>query len=67
MRAAHAEGFAVVAGAITWGAWQVSYWDLNTNAFRTIEATSADAAGLPIMLGLVRPDETLPVQRAARA
>ena len=44
-----------------WGAWQVSYWDLNTNAFRTIEATSADAAGLPIMLGLVRPDEVLPV------
>src|SRR4051812_45077678 len=43
-----------------WGAWQVSYWDLNNNSFRTINATSADAAGLPIMPGLVRPDETHP-------
>ena len=43
-----------------WGAWQVSYWDLNDNSFRTIRATSADAAGLPIMPGLVRPDETHP-------
>jgi VCBS repeat-containing protein len=43
-----------------WGAWQVSYWDLNDNSFRTIKATSADAAGLPIMPGLVRPDETHP-------
>jgi len=40
-----------------WGAWQISFWDLNDNSFRTIGATSADAAGLPIMPGLVRPDE----------
>ncbi|MBO0699877.1 MAG: IPT/TIG domain-containing protein, partial [Zavarzinella sp.] len=43
-----------------WGAWQVSYWDLNTNAFRTVGATSADAAGLPILPGLARPDEVEP-------
>jgi hypothetical protein len=43
-----------------WGAYQISFWDLNTNSFRTIGATSADAAGLPILPGLVRPDETLP-------
>ena len=44
-----------------WGAWQISYWDLNTNYFRTIKATSADAAGLPMLTGLLRPDEALPV------
>jgi len=43
-----------------WGAYQVSYWDLNQNSFRTIGETSADAAGLPIMPGLVRPDEVNP-------
>ena len=43
-----------------WGAYQVSYWDLNTNDFRAIGATSADAAGLPILTGLVRPDEVNP-------
>jgi hypothetical protein len=44
-----------------WGAYQISVWNLNTNSFRTIGATSADAAGLPILPGLVRPDEALPV------
>jgi hypothetical protein len=44
----------------SWGAWQISRWDLNTNDFRTIGDTSADAAGLPILTGLVRPDEALP-------
>jgi hypothetical protein len=34
-------------------------WDLNQNAFRTPDFTSADAAGLPILPGLVRPDEVL--------
>jgi hypothetical protein len=43
-----------------WGAFQESVWDLNTNTFRTLGWTSADAAGLPIMPGLVRPDEALP-------
>lgn len=43
-----------------WGAYQISYWNLNTDSFRTVGETSADAAGLPIMPGLVRPDEALP-------
>ena len=46
-----------------WGAYQISYWDLDTNHFRTIGATSADAAGLPILTGLVRPDEVNPARR----
>jgi hypothetical protein len=32
-------------------------WDLKSNAFRPIDWTSADAAGLPILPGLVRYDE----------
>jgi hypothetical protein len=43
-----------------WGAYQVSFWDLNKNTFRTPNWTSADAAGLPIATGLVRPDEAKP-------
>jgi hypothetical protein len=43
-----------------WGAYVESVWDLNRNTFRTVGFTSADAAGLPIMPGLVRPDEALP-------
>jgi hypothetical protein len=44
-----------------WHADQESVWDMNTNQFRTLGWTSADAAGLPILPGLVRPDEALPV------
>gem|GEM_PF-1300258 len=44
----------------TWGAWQVSIWNMNTDAFRTVGFTSSDAAGLPIMPGLVKPEEALP-------
>ena len=47
--------------ANVWGAYQVSFWDLNTNSFRTPNWTSADAAGLPIAPGLIRPDEAFPV------
>jgi hypothetical protein len=36
---------------------QESYWDLNQNWFRPLTWTSADAAGLPILPGLLRPDE----------
>lgn len=43
-----------------WGAYSEAVWDLNTNTFRTIGYTSADAAGLPVLIGLVRPDEALP-------
>jgi hypothetical protein len=34
-------------------------WDLNSNALRPADWTSADAAGLPILPGLVRYDEIL--------
>ncbi len=44
-----------------WGAYQVSFWDLNRDSFRTLNWTSADAAGLPILPGLIRPDEALSV------
>jgi VCBS repeat-containing protein len=43
-----------------WGAYQISVWDMNANSFRTIGATSADAAGLPIMPGLLRTDDVYP-------
>ena len=40
-----------------WHADAEAYWDLNTNYFRPPTWTSADAAGLPILPGLVRPGE----------
>jgi hypothetical protein len=43
-----------------WHALQESVWDMKTNTFRTIGWTSADAAGLSVLAGLVRPDEALP-------
>jgi hypothetical protein len=49
-----------------WHADQESVWDLKTNTFRTIGFTSADAAGLPILPGLVRPDEGLPVSQGGQ-
>jgi hypothetical protein len=42
-----------------WHAASEAVWDLNHNTFRTAGFTSADAAGLPILPGLVRPDEVL--------
>jgi hypothetical protein len=42
------------------GSWRVgagAIWDLNSNALRPSTWTSADAAGLPILPGLVRHDE----------
>jgi hypothetical protein len=44
-----------------WHAAQETVWNMNTNTFRTLGATSADAAGLSILAGLVRPDEGLPI------
>jgi hypothetical protein len=44
-----------------WHAAQETVWNFNTDQFRTLGYTSADAAGLPILPGLVRPDEGLPV------
>jgi hypothetical protein len=42
-----------------WHADSIAYWDMDQNWFRTPGDTSADAAGLPILPGLVRPDEVL--------
>jgi hypothetical protein len=40
-----------------WHADAEAFWDLKVNYFRPPGWTSADAAGLPILPGLVRPDE----------
>jgi hypothetical protein len=42
-----------------WHADSEAYWDLKVDYFRHPGWTSADAAGLPILPGLVRPDEVL--------
>jgi hypothetical protein len=49
-----------------WHADQESVWDLKTNQFRTLGWTSADAAGLAILPGLVRPDEGLPASQGGQ-
>lgn len=49
-----------------WHADQESIWDMKTNSFRTLGWTSADAAGLSILAGLVRPDEGLPVSEGGQ-
>ena len=41
----------------TWHAGSGAIWDLSSNALRPAGWTSADAAGLPILPGLVRYDE----------
>jgi autotransporter-associated beta strand protein len=40
-----------------WHAAQETVWNMKTDEFRTLGATSADAAGLSILAGLARPDE----------
>ncbi len=42
-----------------WHADSEAVWDMSKDSFRTPGDTSADAAGLPILPGLVRPDEVL--------
>lgn len=49
-----------------WHADQQTVWDMKTNTFRTLGWTSADAAGLSILAGLVRPDEALPVSQGGQ-
>ncbi len=49
-----------------WHAAQESVWDFKTNTFRTLGATSADAAGLSILAGLARPDEGLTVAQGGQ-
>ena len=46
-------------GGTSWTAGSGATWDLNSNAMRPQTWTSADAAGLPILPGLVRYDEIL--------
>ncbi|WP_202920821.1 IPT/TIG domain-containing protein [Urbifossiella limnaea] len=49
-----------------WHAAQQSVWDMRGNTFRPLTWTSADAAGLAILPGLVRPDEALPVSQGGQ-
>jgi hypothetical protein len=49
-----------------WHADSETIWDMKTNSFRTLGWTSADAAGLPILPGLARPDEGLPVSQGGQ-
>jgi len=51
------ETFATVDTRSGWTAANGAVWPLNTNALRPEGWTSADAAGLPILAGLVRYDE----------
>ena len=49
-----------------WHAAQETVWNFNADSFRTLGATSADAAGLSILAGLVRPDEGLPTAQGGQ-
>ncbi|HQR06836.1 MAG TPA: IPT/TIG domain-containing protein [Gemmatales bacterium] len=49
-----------------WHADQETVWDMKANTFRTLGWTSADAAGLSLLAGLVRPDEGLPVSQGGQ-
>ena len=49
-----------------WHAACEAVWNMDVNTFRTLGWTSADAAGLPILPGLARPDEALPVSQGGR-
>lgn len=62
------ELFAANQVAGVWHAGSGAIWDLNSNALRPDTWTSADAAGLPILPGLVRYDEVLSgeIQHAIR-
>ena len=44
-------------GGTSWSAGSGATWDLRSNAMRPLGWTSGDAAGLPILPGLVRYDE----------
>jgi len=44
-------------GGASWAAGSGATWNLNSNAMRPLGWTSGDAAGLPILPGLVRYDE----------
>ncbi len=46
-------------GGTSWTAGSGATWDLRSNAMRPLGWTSGDAAGLPILPGLVRRDEVV--------
>jgi len=48
-----------VDGGASWTAFSGAVWDLKVNSTRPDEWTSADAAGLPILPGLIRYDEVV--------
>ena len=49
-----------------WHAAQETVWNFGSDYFRTLGATSADAAGLSILAGLARPDEGLTVAQGGK-
>jgi hypothetical protein len=49
-----------------WHAAQETVWNMNTDSFRSLGFTSADAAGLSILAGLTRPDEGLPTAQGGQ-
>jgi hypothetical protein len=49
-----------------WEALQETVWNMNTDTFRELGETSADAAGLSILAGLLRPDEALPTTQGGQ-
>lgn len=49
-----------------WHAAQETVWHFNTDSFRTLGYTSADAAGLSILAGLARPDEGLAIAQGGQ-
>jgi len=51
------EVFQTTGGPGTWGGYSGAIWDLSKNEVRGLGITSADAAGLPILPGLIRYDE----------
>ncbi len=56
-----------VNGGASWTAGSGAIFDLNSNAMRPAGWTSADAAGLPILPGLVRYDEVVEQQEIRHA
>ncbi|EEF58976.1 IPT/TIG domain-containing protein [Pedosphaera parvula] len=49
-----------------WHAAIESFWGFGTNSFRPLGWMSGDGAGLPILPGLARPDEALPVAQGGQ-
>ncbi|HEY0457675.1 MAG TPA: VCBS repeat-containing protein [Pyrinomonadaceae bacterium] len=56
-----------VGGGASWNASSGALWNFNSNKLRPETWTSADAAGLPILPGLVRRDEVVQMQEIPHA